>query len=148
MRNHTDTPRTIAVVQLEDGTRLTAETPSLGTLTLTFDPPAPDAEEPFTSTLPSDDGHDWPATENHTLESISGHREGLDVQAVIEPSGAPIFHVGNAVLDHATARALVDYLSELLTVTEDMPAPAITEPEEQPEAPRPLRPGTCSPPPS
>lgn len=84
----------------------------------------------FTEALPTDAGPDDPATENRTLESIPGHREPLEVQAVLEANTAPIFHIGHAVLDHATARELVDHLSELLAVTEGMPAPVEHSPED------------------
>ncbi len=97
----------------------------------------------FTSTLPRDDGPDYPSTEARIFPSVPGHSEGLDVLALISDEG-PLFHVGYACLDLATAHELVGHLTTLIGAASapaaSKPAPALYVPKEYDyEAPEPVR---------
>ena len=80
------------------------------------------AEDPFTSTLPKDDGPGSPATEARIFASVNGHAEPLDVLALLEPDHGLLVHVGGACLTATEARALVSHLSGILTAAEYTPA--------------------------
>lgn len=80
------------------------------------------ADDPFTSTLPNDEGPDFPATEARIFPSVEGHTETLDVLALLEPSHGLLVHVGGACLTADGARTLVSHLSGILTAAEHTPA--------------------------
>lgn len=72
-------------------------------------------EDTFTSSLPRDDGPDYPATEARIFPSVPGHRQGLDVLGLIGDDGL-LVHIGDACLDKATALKLVAHLNMVTSV--------------------------------
>lgn len=76
----------------------------------------------FTSTLPNDEGPDFPATDARIFPSVEGHSEPLDVLALLEPSDGLLVHVGGACPTADGTRALVAHLSRILTAVEHTPA--------------------------
>lgn len=80
------------------------------------------APNPFTSTLPRDDGPDWPATPARIFPSVPDHSEDLDVLALIEDDG-PMVHIGGACLGAHEVRALVDHLAGILAAADQAVTP-------------------------